>query len=206
MPSGTPKPGETKPNFRLITFAAQLLPGMERVMIELLLVLEEHDPSFSPNVEELFEQYSDMVYRIAFVQMKAASDADDVFQEVFLRLVRHAHKLRSQEHAKAWLIRCTINCCNSMHTSSWRKKTVELEEFSGVLEGLDHRHLELLEAVKGLSPDHRTVIHLFYYEGYQSQEIAQMLEINENTVKSRLRRARQELRAVWGEEEDGFGG
>ena len=171
-------------------------------MIKLLFLLNTNTDGFTADIETLFELHSDMVYRIAFVQMKNPADTDDVFQEVFLRLVKHAHKLRSQEHAKAWLIRCTLNCCHSMHSSTWRKKSVALTEYSAVLDGMETQHLELLEAVKTLSADHQAVIHLFYYEGCSNQEIAQLLEVNENTVKSRLRRARQELRAFWGEEDE----
>lgn len=180
----------------------QLFGRVGGIMIEMLFLLVQQDPGFSPNVEELFEQHADMVYRIAFVQMKTAADTDDVFQEVFLRLVKHAHKLKSGEHAKAWLIRCTLNCCNSAHTSTWKKKTTALEDYQGVVDGLDLRQIELLEAVKKLSPDHQAVIHLFYYEGYSNQEIAVLLDVNENTVKSRLRRARQDLRAVWEDPEE----
>ena len=175
-------------------------------MISLLFIIEDSDPHFEPHVNELFEEFSDMVYRIAFVRVSQASDADDVFQDVFLRLVKHASKLRSREHAKAWLIRCTMNCCNSHHRSAWQKKTVGIEEsiYSGQTD-LGYEHIELLEAVRSLTPEHQEVIHLFYYEGYQGKEIADLLGISENTVKSRLRRARMELQSVWVEEETSYG-
>jgi len=179
---------------------------LKRVLISLLFLLEASDPHFKPDVNELFEEFSDMVYRIAFVRVNHASDADDVFQDVFLRLVKHAGKLRSHEHAKAWLIRCTLNCCNSHHRSAWQKKTVGMEESicSGQTD-LGYEHIELLEAVRSLTPEHQEVIHLFYYEGYPGKEIADILEIGENTVKSRLRRARMELKSVWAEEENPYG-
>jgi len=174
---------------------------MDHVFITLLLNIEQVDPCFKPDATELFEMFSDMVYRIAFVRTSQPSDAEDVFQDVFLRLVKHLNKLRSYEHAKAWLIRCTINCCNSHHQSAWQKKTVGLGEYSGQND-LNYEHIALLDAVRSLSPEHQEVIHLFYYEGYLGNEIAALLNINENTVKSRLRRARLELRSVWREEED----
>ena len=175
-------------------------------MISLLFLIEASDPYFKPNVNELFEEFSDMVYRVAFVRVSQASDAEDVFQDVFMRLVKHASKLKSHEHAKAWLIRCTINCCNSHHRSAWQKKTVGIEDniYTGQTD-LGYEHIELLDAVRSLRAEHQEVIHLFYYEGYSSKEIADILEINENTVKSRLRRARMELQSVWDEEGDTYG-
>jgi RNA polymerase sigma-70 factor (ECF subfamily) len=169
-------------------------------LIGLLLAIGEVDPNFKPDVSALFEEFSDMVYRIAVVRTNQPSDADDIFQEVFLRLVKHGSKLRSREHTKAWLIRCTINCCNSHHQSSWQKKTVGIEEYEAC-EDFDHQQIELLDAIRSLTPEHQEVIHLFYYEGYSNKEIGELLKVNENTVKSRLRRARLELRDVWGEEE-----
>jgi len=165
--------------------------------------MAEPDPKFKPDITELFDEFSDMVYRIAFVRVSQSSDADDVFQDVFLRLVKHASRLRSREHAKAWLIRCTINCCNSHHRSAWQKKTTGIEEniYTGQTD-LGYEHIELLDAVRSLTPEHQEVIHLFYYEGYTGKEIADILDIGENTVKSRLRRARQELQSVWSEEDE----
>jgi len=185
----------------------QLLRELKRVLISLLFLMEHTDPKFKPDVTGLFDEFSDMVYKIAFVRVSQSSDADDVFQEVFLRLVKHASRLRSREHAKAWLIRCTINCCNSHHRNAWQKKTVGIEDdiYPGQYPGqkdLGYEHIELLDAVRSLTPEHREVIHLFYYEGYSGKEIADLLDTNENTVKSRLRRARQELQAVWAEDDE----
>jgi len=163
--------------------------------------VEQIDSHFVPDAIELFEMFSDMVYRIAIVRTNQPTDADDIFQEVFLRLVKYQKTLKSLEHTKAWLIRCTINCCNSHHQSSWQKKTVGLEEYSDQSD-LSYENIALLDAVRSLSPEHREVIHLFYYEGYKNKEIADILDVNENTVKSRLRRARHELREIWSEEDD----
>ena len=175
-------------------------------MINLLFVIEQPDPNFKRDVIELFEEFSDMVYRIAMVRVSQSADADDIYQDVFLRLVKHVSKLRSREHAKAWLIRCTINCCNSHHTSAWQKRTVGFEEQPDFGQNdLSYEHVELLEAVRLLTPEHQDVIHLFYYEGYSGKQIADFLGIGENTVKSRLRRARIELRSVLGEEDEADG-
>lgn len=125
--------------------------------------------------------------------MKNKSDADDIFQEVFLRLVQNTHKLHSEEHAKAWLIRVTINCCKQHFLSSWNKKTTGFDEMVLPAE-IDTGERELYDAVMRLGESHRTVIHLFYYEGYSIAEISSITGEKENTVKSQLRRARLVLR------------
>ncbi len=70
---------------------------------------------------------ADMVYRIALLHMKNKSDAEDIFQAVFLRLVRYADRIKGEEHLKHWLIRVTINCCKKQFDNAYRKRTVPLE-------------------------------------------------------------------------------
>lgn len=165
-------------------------------------------------LDDIVLQYKDMVYRIAVLRMKNRNDADDVFQEVFIRLVRHVDGLESQAHIKAWLIRVTINCCNSFYADTFRKRTVsyddELEkpvEYDGAenvtvaesLYGEDSYAVEgdgdsVLAAVKRLSPAYRDVIYLFYYEDMPIRRIAETLGIREGAVKTRLSRARDILK------------
>ena len=184
----------------------QLFREMKYILISLLFSTEQTDTVFKPNVTKIFDEFSDMVYRIVYVRVSQSSDADDVFQEVFLRLVKHIGKLRSSEHVKTWLIRCTINCCNDHQSNVWQKKTAGIGagDHVGQTE-LGHEHIELLDAVRSLTSGHNEVIHLYYYEGLTGKEIAEILDISENTVKSRLRRARFELRSVWGEEDEFYG-
>ena len=72
-------------------------------------------------MDKVIEKYKDMVYRIAFSYCRNRSDADDVFQEVFLRYFRKAPVFKNAEHEKAWLIRVTVNCSKSVLMSPWRK-------------------------------------------------------------------------------------
>ena len=76
------------------------------------------------NVEEAIRIHGNMVYRLALVQMKNKSEAEDVFQEVFLRLVKYKERIQGREHLKAWLLRVTVNCCKKQFDSAFRKKTV----------------------------------------------------------------------------------
>ena len=164
-------------------------------------------------LDDVVRRYQDMVYRIAMLRMKNRTDADDVFQEVFVRLVRNAAKLESEEHLKAWLIRVTINCCNSLHTETFRKRTVSyddlLEKDSGDADygrdpgggeapfaedryGVENE--DILSAVQRLPGAYRDVIYLFYYEDLPVRKIAEILQTSEGAVKTRLSRARDMLK------------
>ncbi|MEI5993930.1 RNA polymerase sigma factor [Candidatus Enterococcus mansonii] len=154
------------------------------------------------DVDEIVEEYADMVYRIAFVQMKNQSDAEDIFQEVFLRLVKYSHTIKGEEHIKPWLIRVTINCCKKQFDSAWRKKTTSMDE-EQMPEQADERasaafaigdNEELLDACLSLPEAQQLVIHLFYFEGYSIREISTLVEQSESSVKTRLSRAREALR------------
>lgn len=139
---------------------------------------------------EAFQKYSDMVYRLAFARVKNKYDADDILQEVFLRFIKHKDKVNNEEHAKALLIRITINCSKSMLTSSWFKKTEALSENLSVTMPEN----DTLEAVLRLPQKYRTVIHLHYYCGFSVEEIGKILNHNPSTVKSQLHRARMKLK------------
>lgn len=151
------------------------------------------------NPQEAVDKYADMVYRLALLQVKNKSDADDVFQEVFVRLVRHADKLENMEHAKAWLIKVTLNCARKHFASYWNRNVYpvdEMEEVAVEESGFEHaeRDSSVMAAVRRLSPKYRSVIHLFYYEELTVGEIAKVTGIKEATVKSQLSRAREMLK------------
>lgn len=141
--------------------------------------------------EEVFDKYSDTVYRLAFSRTKSKHDADDILGEVFLRYIKSTPKFSSEEHVKFWLIRATINCSKSFLTSSWVKKIVPLEDS---LYTTMKENSEVYYAVMKLPVKYRTAVHLYYYEGYSVKEIADILKVSESAIKSRLSRAREQLK------------
>lgn len=148
------------------------------------------------DANKALDDYSDMVYRIALLHMKNKSDAEDIFQEVFLRLVRYADRIKGEEHLKHWLIRMTINCCKKQFDNAYRKRTVPLEA-DGRKEPsyeMPERDDSIWEAVRQLPDNYSSVIHLFYYEQYSIKEIGQIMELSDTAVKTRLSRARDMLR------------
>lgn len=137
-------------------------------------------------------RWGDMVYRLALARTANVSDAEDVFQEVFLRYFRHEEKFHSDEYRKAWLIRCTVNRAKSLTASPWRKRIVPLETAEEV--GVEDDYREVYSAVLSLPGKYRAVIHLHYFEGLSVAEMARMLQVPEGTVKSQLSRGRALLR------------
>ena len=142
------------------------------------------------SASEAFKKHSDMVYRLAVARVKNKYDADDILQEVFLRIIKVKDKVENDEHLKALLIRITINCSKSLLMSSWFKRTESLSESFGVLD----EYSDTLDAVLRLPKKYRTVIHLHYYMGYSVNEISSILKSKPSTVKSQLHRARKQLK------------
>ena len=143
--------------------------------------------------EAVIRRYSDMVYRLAFARTGNRSDAEDLYQEVFLRYLRSDPQFTSEEHRKAWLIRCTLNCTNTLLAAPWRKH-LPLDE--ALTRAVPPEEREAYEAVLALPRPYRTAVHLYYVEGYSVAEVAALMGAKEGTVKSWLSRGRVKLAAV----------
>lgn len=151
------------------------------------------------NREVVVEQYGTMVYGLAYSMLRTKSDADDLFQEVFLRYFKKKRSFISEEHRKAWLIRVTINCAKKFWATAWARKTQHLPED---LPFQDPSQLELDEALKKLSVTYRTVIHLFYFEDMSIAQISRTLSRKPSTVRTQLTRARVQLKELLKEDYD----
>ena len=148
--------------------------------------------------QRITELYFDKVYRLALSRTGSRSHADDVVQEVFIRFLKTDTVFESEEHAKAWLIKVTVNCSKNVFSSSWFKRTVPLSEeitFNDSYSG------DVYLTVSKLPQKYRTVIHLFYYEDMSIKQIADILGTKETTVKSQLHRAREMLKPMLDEED-----
>lgn len=148
--------------------------------------------------EAFVTKHENTLYRTVLAVMGNVSDAEDVVQEAFLRAYEKAPEFQSEEHEKAWLIRVTVNLCNSRLRSPWRKRRLPLLNSYPASEPEQH---ELLEHIVALEPKYRTVIHLFYYEGYSVKDISELTGQKEATVRSHLTRARQKLKLVLKEDD-----
>ena len=147
--------------------------------------------------EEEIRRYAAMVYRLALARAGNSADAEDIFQEVFLRYVSKAPAFTSEEHRKAWLLRVTVNCARKLHAAPWRRLT---EPLSDLLAAPEPEESGLWDALQRLRPEDRTVLHLYYYEELSTGEIARLLGCRPGTVRSRLTRARERLREQYKED------
>jgi len=139
-----------------------------------------------------------MVLRLAISNIGNRADAEDVFQEVFIRLVRSIEKIQDENHLRHWLIRATINRCKSLHTSAPRRRELPYEELpeniGGSLDETAEVDTPATDAMQSLPEKYRVPLHLFYYEDLPISDIAQILGCSEGAVKSQLSRGRSMLR------------
>ena len=141
----------------------------------------------------LAKKYMDTVFRLAFHYTKSRSESDDITQEVLLKLYRTDKPFESEDHVRYWLIRVTVNECKRAFLSPW-KRTEPIEDYAEQLAFKTPEHSELFHAVMALPQKYRVPIFLHYYEGYSCGEISQFLSIPNATVRTRLRRGREQLK------------
>lgn len=146
--------------------------------------------------EEVLEEYSDLIYRVAYMNVRIKADADDVFQEVWCRYYQKNKAFESEEHRRNWLINVTLKCCKKIYSASWYKKTVLLEDFPVLKAELPERDFETYTAVMSLPEKYRTPVYLYYYEGFSTDEISKITRINSSTVRSQLKRGREKLKEI----------
>lgn len=150
-------------------------------------------------VENKIKQYSDIVYRIAYTMTNRKSDAEDIFQEVFIKFYKNIDKMKDDEHEKRWLIRVTTNECNMLYRKNKTRNEIELNE--NICEPCsDEYKIPVHSYIKKLTPKYQIVIYLYYFEGYKIAEIARILKTTSGTIKSRLSRAKQQLKNIMGDD------
>jgi len=147
--------------------------------------------------DQVYEAYGPSLYRFCLLHMKNPSDAEDVMQEVFCKRLYRAPKFRSPEHERNWLFQVARNQCRD-ELRRMRRTELPLEAAEHV--SIPPAQLSLLEQASNLPEDQRTALHLYYYEGYQVEEIARLLNISISSVKMRLKRGRDALREEWRDE------
>lgn len=147
--------------------------------------------------ERLANAYADAILRLSYTYLKNTQDAQDVCQTVFVKLLTEPRDFESAEHERAYILRMAANACKDLLKSPWRKRTCGLET---VLEvpAPEAGDGSVLSAVNQLPAHYRTVIYLFYYEGYQAAEIGKILGVPTATVHTRLARGRARLKDILG--------
>lgn len=144
------------------------------------------------------EKYSDTVWRVCLIELKNKQDAEDIFQTVFLKYILYSGEFESEEHERAWFIRVTINACRDLFRSFFRKNTVSLELAEALPAPEAESGGDLTAAVMALPEKYKIPVYLFYYERLTAPEIGKILGRGENTIYTRLSRARTMLKETLG--------
>lgn len=154
-------------------------------------------------ISDLLDKYGDMVLRIAYTYLKNRADAEDIVQDVFLRIIDKKPSFNDENHEKSWLIRATINMCKNKVNMFWNKNKCSIDnvqEFA--VSDKYNTDTSVFQAVMALGEKYRVVVYMYYYEGYSTPEIANVIGKNETTIRSLLHRARNKLKDMLKEDYD----
>ena len=143
---------------------------------------------------ELMEKYKTALYKVAKSYLGSEDDIADVMQDTVLAAYEHIKELKNASYFKTWLTRILINQCKDFLRQ--QKKYVVSDKIAETPYEMPENIREFYELIKELPEDYRMIFLLYYGEGFKTNEIAQILDVNENTVKSRLRRGRDRLKQV----------
>lgn len=160
-------------------------------------------------LEDIMIDYGDELVRLAFSYVKDVETAKDLTQNAFIKCFEHIDSFRREAHIKTWLYRIVINECKD-YLKSWHYRKVMVRDFLeettvALMPSVEKTIIdksasdEMLDAIFSLPKLYREVVYLYYYETLKIGEIAHLLEVSENTVKTRLRRARKKLKPLLSE-------
>lgn len=154
-------------------------------------------------ISDLLDKYSDIVLRIAYTYLKNRADAEDIVQDVFLRIIDKKPSFNDESHEKSWLIRATINMCKNKVNMFWNKNKCSIDDVQEfAVSDKYNTDTSVFQAVMALGEKYRVVVYMYYYEGYSTPEIADVIGKNETTIRSLLHRARNKLKDMLKEDYD----
>lgn len=148
----------------------------------------------------LYERYATDVLRVCYFYLGDRQKAEDVCQDVFVRLITHTPDLQ-EGREKAWLLKVALNRCRDLWRGAWLKRVVlgspmfELVPAPDEISKLADQQ-EMMNAINQLPVNFKEVILLHYYQGYGINEIAEMMDLPEGTISSRLSRGRKKLESI----------
>ncbi|MBD5139425.1 MAG: sigma-70 family RNA polymerase sigma factor [Ruminococcus sp.] len=140
-----------------------------------------------------------MVYRICFMRLKSAEEAEDAVQDIFLRYLKKPKEFSDSEHEKAWFITAARNYCKDVFKFCGRHRRVDMESLPEQAEmagSPENEESELFEKLMSLPEKYREILYLYYYEDYPTKEIAKLLGRNESTVRTQLSKGRERLKKL----------
>jgi len=152
-------------------------------------------------ITEIYMRHRQTVYRVCYAYMKNPADTEDAVQDTFVQMIRKGPVFENEEHEKAWLIRTAENVCRNVLRYWWRRHEDIDDHYD--LQSPDHSEADsLMQTVMALPDKYKTVVYLYYYEGYSSAEIAGMLGRPQSTIRNYMTEARRLLKERSGEDFD----
>lgn len=146
--------------------------------------------------DEVVHKYFQTVASVCVMHVNNHADAQDCFQNTFLKLFQKSPDFNDENHLKAWLIRVSINECNNYRRAN--KKTIPFEEVENVIKFPTDEESDISWALVQLHPKYRDVLYLRYCEQYNANEIAKILGKNPSTIRTLLKRGKECLKSIYG--------
>ncbi len=155
------------------------------------------------HISELVDQYGDMILRLAYTYLKNKADAEDVVQDVFMKIIEKNPHFNDKAHEKSWVMKVTVNIFQNKLNLFWKRNRCSIDEVAEIAAYDTYdTDSDVLKAVMSLHDKYRIVVYMYYYEGYSTPEISKLIEKSEATVRSLLHRARNKLKELLKEEYD----
>ena len=147
-------------------------------------------------IKRIYEKYVDTIYRVCYMLLKNQQEAEDVVQNVFIKLMKSDNRFESDEHIKAWLILCAKNESKNLLKHWWRSKKVSVDSISDLSCEDKYNDDTTLKMVLTLPDKFKLPIYLYYYEGYSTDEISAILKVNPSTLRGQLKTGRDKLKTM----------
>jgi len=179
---------------------ANRISGERGLWLMIIFSLARGEEYTSGTFEEIYKRQSAMIYRVCFAYMKNAADAEDVVADVFAKLLKDGTTFKSAEHEKAWFLRTSINKCKDFFKHWWRSRA-NIDDYENLETANPFQENEVLKIILNLPERYKDVMYLYYYEGYSTAEVAQILKKPHSTVRYHMREARSLLKGVLENEE-----
>lgn len=151
--------------------------------------------SYRPNdneTEATVQKYSNMLFKLCFTMLGNNADAEDALSEVFLKYITYQKDFENPEHKKAWLIRVATNVCKNMLRFYKIRRHINIDDVTEYCKS--ENDVNILTELLSLPEKYRTILHLYYIEGYKTAEIATMLSISPSAARKRLEYGRKKLK------------
>jgi len=146
--------------------------------------------------EAAVEEFSDLITRICIIKTGNRYDAEDCYQNVFIKLYTKPPRAENSEQLRAWLVTVAVNECRDLHRRRFFRDSVDLDDIAELAMVESEEDFGIIEDIMGLPAIYRDAVYLHYFEGYSISELAGILSCREGTVKSRLARGRALLKTI----------